>query len=451
MHKARLILAIPLLISGIYFFSTLTGYASTDLQSLGVITQIQQWFRRSEPVLKTGKNSWDGTSVYNPNVIFAEGEYKMWYTGDGGNFNIGHAVSSDGINWIKEESNPVFRTGPSGSWDGQFVSGTAVIYEDGLYKMWYEGNQFFDRARSQIGYATSEDGITWEKSELNPIISFGTEGEWDDISVKAMSVIADEDGYKMWFSGRGGTPVKSQIGYATSTDGINWTKYANNPILVLDDGSWEGIGVNYPRVIKREAGYEMWFTGHKDRVPEVGHATSLDGTTWTKNPSNPIFTPDESGWDLFGVSAVAVLEINDELKMWYTGQSYGGKLEIGYASDKPQASTPTPTATSTMTPTQAVTTKPISTTTPTQTATNTPTSTMTPLTTPTLTETPTNQPTSTVAPTSTLQPSPTTTSTSTITSVPTLTHTPTPVDTPSETPAPVNSQNYAIYLPLIMN
>jgi len=51
--------------------------------------------------------------------------------------------------------------------------------------------------------------------------------------------------FKLWYSAGSISPADvpwtepAAIGYATSPDGITWTKYANNPIMQgLNDGSW---------------------------------------------------------------------------------------------------------------------------------------------------------------------------------------------------------------------
>ncbi len=66
----------------------------------------------------------------------------------------------------------------------------------------------------------------------NPVLGVGQEGSWDDAAVNYPSVIVDGSNYKMWYGGYDGTNFR--IGYATSPDGINWTKADDvNPVLGL--------------------------------------------------------------------------------------------------------------------------------------------------------------------------------------------------------------------------
>ena len=122
------------------------------------------------------------------------------------------------------------------------------------YKMWYAG-QYFNNYRYDIGYAYSSDGINWIKHSV-PVMNVGSASEWDSGFLEGPSVIKEDGQYKMWYCGYdievNGQPSdgKANIGYATSTDGINWTKYENNPILVTGNNTWDSIYVQDPHVIK---------------------------------------------------------------------------------------------------------------------------------------------------------------------------------------------------------
>jgi hypothetical protein len=75
----------------------------------------------------------------------------MWYNGNHRNYSIGYATSIDGINWKKHHDTPVLDLGPGGSWEDEEVGSPEVLFHDGQYRMWYHG---FDGTVSRIGYAT---------------------------------------------------------------------------------------------------------------------------------------------------------------------------------------------------------------------------------------------------------------------------------------------------------
>jgi hypothetical protein len=81
---------------------------------------------------------------------------------------------------------------------------------------------------SKIGYATSPDGIHWTKSASNPVLSLG----WDGASVGLSTILLEGGVYKMWLTS-GSVPAGTRgIGYAESPDGIHWTQPVSNPLML---------------------------------------------------------------------------------------------------------------------------------------------------------------------------------------------------------------------------
>ena len=72
------------------------------------------------------------------------------------------------------------------------------------------------------------------------MMNTGTSGTWDDKYLFAPSVLLDDSTYKMWYSASSTASAGVKIGYATSTDGIVWTKFGSNPVLTPGAaGSWD--------------------------------------------------------------------------------------------------------------------------------------------------------------------------------------------------------------------
>src|SRR3972149_4996736 len=98
----------------------------------------------------------------------------------------------------------------------------------------------------RIYYATSSDGLAWTKydntipapsdgSSTNGKIPMGNSGRGDATWVWGPSGIKDGATYKMWYTGYDGTSI-NRIYYATSSNGLEWTKY-DNTIPAISDGS----------------------------------------------------------------------------------------------------------------------------------------------------------------------------------------------------------------------
>ncbi|UCF07613.1 MAG: winged helix-turn-helix transcriptional regulator, partial [Thermoplasmata archaeon] len=94
--------------------------------------------------------------------------------------------------------------------------------------MWYGG---CCGSYSRTGYASSDNGVIWTKYRANPVLDIGFRGTWDDMQSAAPAVLQHGSTYHMWYSGHDGKNYR--IGYATSPDRSSWVKLASSP-EVLD-------------------------------------------------------------------------------------------------------------------------------------------------------------------------------------------------------------------------
>jgi predicted GH43/DUF377 family glycosyl hydrolase len=295
------------------------------------------------PTLEPGPpGSWDEMSIASC-VLYEDGGYKMWYIGyDGSTVRIGYASSLDGIDWTKADNvNPILDVGSPGSFDDEGVTSPWVIRDGNIYKMWYSGYDGSGPHTDRIGYATSQDGITWQKVDgINPVMGFGP-AAWENRGVWGSRVIFDGQIYKMWYAGWNESNVR--IGYAISLDGTTWIKSGNNPVLnVGAPGSWEDSEVNDPMVIFTDPVYQMWYLGYDYDGGRgcIGYATSPDGLTWEKAVNlNPVLEPGSYGsFDDLCVRGPIVLLDNDLYKMWYISICHDIIWGTGYATDSSMVS-----------------------------------------------------------------------------------------------------------------
>jgi len=289
----------------------------------------------NNPILVPGEpGTWNDVSEYPFCVLFHDGTYRLWIGGyDGITVSFGYFSSADGIDWTPYEANPVLRAGTGGSWDDNRLINPYVIVNKNAYQMWYSAS---DGNNYRIGYATSPDGVSWTKYEGNPVMDLGPEGSWDDSEVTDPCVYFDGAVYHMWYAGANGSTTR--IGYASSADGISWTKYEGNP--VLDKGpvpDWDYRHVYAPDVLFDGMTYHMWYTGTVESsgwYHRTGYATSNDGRSWKKHGDNPVLMPSDGSWDSQWVGYVKVLwdGFDGLFKMWYGGGTDSEVAKIGYAT-----------------------------------------------------------------------------------------------------------------------
>ena len=280
------------------------------------------------PILSTSGNYWDNNYVSQPKVLLDDGTYRMYYTTQGSAYSgyIALAFSNDGIAWQTSSNNPVLSPGPAGTWDDMAVAAATVIKDDDGYKMYYHG--WSDPwGYWNIGLAISTDGVNWEKYP-EPVLY--AEDGWE-FHLAPSCVIKNDGLYYLYYSEMN-TPYL-RISLATSIDGIHWNKNSSNPILVADK-SWENTGVYYPTVYKQDDQFIMFYMNNSGTG--FGKATSTDGVNWTKDNKNPFFTVEDThnNWANNKIAYPNFVRVNDKYRIYYSGYSdYDSQFKIGFVTE----------------------------------------------------------------------------------------------------------------------
>lgn len=235
----------------------------------------------------------------------------------------------------RDGGNPVVSNGPE-YYDAEKAGPRSVVMlgaDD--YRMWYEAVASDANLTTAVAYASSPDGISWAKQGIVMLPS----ENWEGPEVSPTSVLWDPDEslFKLWYHG-GGNNLPRQIGYATSPDGVKWTKHPANPVLGPGNGgAWDNGFISDCKVIKIGPGdYRMWYNARSSSgLAQVGYATSSDGVTWGKHSGNPVFGPQLGGWDSAAVLGPGVLRDSvGNFHMWYPGVGTSGTgvgSGLGYA------------------------------------------------------------------------------------------------------------------------
>lgn len=250
------------------------------------------------------------------------GLYVMWLSGVLNNVTgIFTARSTDGVNW--KNFTLVLRPGLNGSWD-ELVYSPSVIWNGSTYLMYYTGTGT-DSYR-QIGLAYSRDNTNWVKYAHNPILTAGP-GIYDSWWGRFADVMLDNGVYKTWYTGHTltntSTPWYTAVDYATSMDGVHWTKYPGNPVYGAEQWlAGNPVFYEHPSVIKVDQTYVM-IAGPN----EIGYATSPDGIRWTQGNGVLIAPGTNSSWDGEDVRLPSALLNGTQILVWYTG--YGANLQEG--------------------------------------------------------------------------------------------------------------------------
>ncbi len=179
------------------------------------------------------------------------------------------------------EGNPILTKGKAGDWDAGFVFAGNVIYKDGLYHMFYTGGENFAVVTSPraIGYATSKDGLTWTKYENNPVLRM-------DPSISREGVphavpVVDGDMWALYFNDRVEVNESQFIFRATAASPTGPWTIDKQPVLQVGGiRDWDRV-IDILTVLRIPDQYVLYYT--PKAFPAMGMATSPDGITWTKH------------------------------------------------------------------------------------------------------------------------------------------------------------------------
>lgn len=202
---------------------------------------------------------------------------------------------------LRCESNPILMPDPASEWETYNVFNPAVIYQKGLFHMFYRA-QGLDWV-SRIGYAVSKDGIRWNRLR-QPVVEPHDSSDARGVEDPRVTEIEGEfimtyTAYGTAFNGKG-EPTHFGGGvmpmFARSKNLISWERIG--PLVTGEDNKDH---VLFPRKINGN-----YFAFHR-RPPQIWMAESSDLVHWPESLMKPIFGPrPDNGWDSFRVGAGGV-------------------------------------------------------------------------------------------------------------------------------------------------
>jgi predicted GH43/DUF377 family glycosyl hydrolase len=248
-------------------------------------------------------------------VLLESGTYRMWVSWRPKQ-SVAITESKDGIHWSPPEI--VLPPEPESGWENDINRPVVVHRADG-YHMWYTGQA---QGHSKIGYATGPDGRIWKRQSRTSVLESSV--PWEGVAVMCPHVIWDDRArtWKMWYSA-GEQYEPNAIGYATSTDGVHWNKHASNPVLTPDPHKeWEKERVTAAQVIYRKGWYYALYIGFRDiDHAQIGMARSKDGISgWIRHARNPIVRPTPGAWDADACYKPYAVYADRQWRLWYNGR-----------------------------------------------------------------------------------------------------------------------------------
>lgn len=300
---------------------------------LSLLTSLQVFAQQSRMMF--GDTSRTGVPFSkDPHVVKFNNKYLMYYSippkkGDSSSgWNIGIAESINLTDWTKiGEITPA----PGAEYEKKGLCAPGALVKDGKVNLFYQtyGNGKDDA----ICHAVSTDGIHFERNPTNPI--FHPTGDWTCGRAIDAEVIEFKGKYFLYFATRDKDYNIQMQGVATAPANSNfnrenWTQAVDSAIL-YPKYPWEGKCIEGASIAKKGIKLIMFYAGAYNNAPQqIGIAESTDGITWRRISEEP-FVPNgkpgewnssESGHphiftDSDGKTYLFYQGNNDNGKTWY--------------------------------------------------------------------------------------------------------------------------------------
>jgi len=223
---------------------------------------------------------------------------------------VGNQFPRELVDFAPYEQNPVFAGRGEGHWDKKIRERGWILREGDLYRMWYsgyEGNDVKDRF-VKLGYATSKDGLKWERHAGNPLV--------DQHWVEDMVVVKHEGRYFMFAEGN----RNGHTHLLTSRDGLDW-KWQGPLDIRKTDGQEFPKPCGTPFVWAEKGLWYLVYEAYFDAG--IWMATSQDLKVWTNVQDDPVLQPGPELYDQTKVAANQVIHYEGNYYLYYHG--YGGR------------------------------------------------------------------------------------------------------------------------------
>ena len=187
---------------------------------------------------------------------------------------------------------------------------------------------------AECAFDETMDG--WEEYSCAPVFSSAdtAAGAWERQGIGNFDIVQREifgaPFYQLWYSGLSGTSANDgqEIGYAVSMDGTTWTRHPWNPVVRRggNPGSFDRDDASVGCVaFDGDAGvFHLWYTGTNSGGigTTFGHATSRDGVLWDKDLLNPLNPFEDTDSELSRVWGCDAMYEDGQFHFWAGGVNW---------------------------------------------------------------------------------------------------------------------------------
>lgn len=261
----------------------------------------------------TGGETWDKKIRERGFILFEDSVYKMWYTGykvDNEPKFLGYATSADGIRWNRYKNEPIFKK--------KWTEDVFIVKNEGVYYMYAEGD------KDVAHLLTSKNGIDWE--EQGDLVILKANGDTIPGPFGTPTVWVEDGKWRLFYE-----RMDEAIWVAGSSDHRTWKNISDEPVIKAGPDEYDAAAVAANQVIKYQGKYYLHYHASSDPnwAKEGSNAEwtsniamSEDLIHWTKYPGNPIIAGDHSSAiTVFDGTATRLYAMHPEVFLYFSKQT----------------------------------------------------------------------------------------------------------------------------------
>lgn len=238
----------------------------------------------NQPILTLGNlGTFDDSGIMPSWIVNHNGHKYLYYIGWNPQVTVSYRLAI-GLA-IAQEKSQVFKKYSIGPIcdrsleEPYFNTAPCVLVEGELWRMWYisctswEVVNGWPEPSYHVKYAESTDGIHWQKTGI-VCIDYTNKMQ----AIGRPCVYKDEGKYKMFFSYRGINSYRSdqkqsyRIGYAESTDGMNWAVMNEHVGIDVSSAGWDSEMIEYCYILNQIGKTYLFYNGNGFGKTGFGYA-----------------------------------------------------------------------------------------------------------------------------------------------------------------------------------
>jgi hypothetical protein len=224
------------------------------------------------------------------------------------------------VTWSPRQGNPIFTAGGPGHWDVKIRERGWILRDDNQWRLWFTGYDGSRESIKQLGYATSHDGIHWSRAAMNPI--------YRDHWVEDMCVVVHDDSYYMFAEGA----KDNHAELLTSKDGIDW-KWVGPLDVRKSDGKTESRRPCGTPTVWVEG--DTWYLMYEWLDKGVWLATTKEpmSLVWRDVQAEPVLSTGPGAYDKDMIAVDQVIQYKGAYYAIYHGSGSGTAMPRTWNTD----------------------------------------------------------------------------------------------------------------------